>query len=269
MQSYFIRSNAKKNCYFEIHDSQLIERFPNLVERFIFHLHGSEIRSIGLDGEIIETTTELTKLGLLHSPLIFYSTPEMKKIVQKYSERTVWMPFPINQLNLKQFNSSANSPRSIFFPNAWDTGKGALKILEAISEIQIKGTRLPYPLFGLNLGAHREVAIQMGIQLLDTVGNSKHLKRIRSSRGVVGQGYGILGVTDLEAMVLNRNYFKFSASDSWNATYEITEEERERELNSFLIEPSPMDEKTKSQILRFHSFESVRLRLNRSYNDFL
>ena len=57
-QSRFIQNLSKSNCYFEIHDLQLIERFPHLIERFIVHAHGSGVRSIGLHGSVTDTTSE-------------------------------------------------------------------------------------------------------------------------------------------------------------------------------------------------------------------
>jgi hypothetical protein len=267
LQTKFIQSLSKSNCYFEIHDLQLIERFPHLAERFIIHAHGSGIRSIGLHGAITDTTSEVTRFGLQNSPLVLYSTPEMREIVEIYSENSRWIPHPISIKSYGYRGPSLPRRKAIFFPNPWDIGKGAVNILKTLSERNISGEVESYKLLGIDVGQFRNEARDLGIKLVKPASHARHLIRIKSCIGVVSQGYGILGVSDLEALKLNENVFLFPTDDKpWLRAYGIDELIRRNSLDEFLTCPTDTNVSLRNRILEKHSVKNVLSEITAAYN---
>ena len=83
------------------------------------------------------------------------------------------------------------------------------------------------------------------------------------SKGVVGQGFGLWGVSDLEGIALNEYFFVFTPPEFWQVAYEL--EFTEESFEDFLISPFRMNYKIRNKILKVHSHDSIINRLNNVY----
>jgi hypothetical protein len=83
----------------------------------------------------------------------------------------------------------------------------------------------------------------------------------------VSQGYGILGVSDLEALKLNENVFLFPTDDKpWLRAYGIDELIRRNSLDEFLTCPTDTNVSLRNRILEKHSVKNVLSEITAAYN---
>jgi hypothetical protein len=264
LQTSYIKKMARTNCYFEIHDFQLVERFPHLVDRFIFHAHGSEIRSMGINGEVIEQTSELTRYALINSPLVLYSTPDLKSVIEKYNDNNFWVPHPIATLKDLRETPISSNRKQIYFPNSWDVGKGALKILEILRASKVGKIGTGIALHGLKLGEFQKEAQDLGVILETPSSHKGHLRKIVESGGVVSQGFGPAGVSDLEALYLNPNVFLFYEANKFG-DLQHSSRTSEQDFVQFIVEPKRTKSRMRLRLLEPHAFENVSRILTHAY----
>lgn len=209
----------RSNCIFEVHTPYFYSIFPELAHRTIFHAHGSEIRETVAGGEHIETVDELTKYALEESTATFFSTPELGPFVRKYSNNSFWAPHVVD-VGLSA--SGVHKKKSDFIiPSSWDIWKGSQEVITVIRNLLSANPSLRF--VGMDFGSQRGVAAALGVELLTTRSRRNFHDLIRSSKIVIGHGYGILGATDLESIYLGSSYFPFLPSDDWMKAYGFEE----------------------------------------------
>lgn len=262
-QTAFIKREMRSNSYFEIHDWQLVERFPNLVSRFIFHAHGSEIRRIERGPVIVDTVNEITEYGLRNSALSLYSTPDLEIIVKKYSKNFYWAPHPI--LPPKKIKTRNEKKDYVFFQNSWDTGKGAKELLDKISEIKGRSYLPKNKLIGLEFGEFVSRAKEIMDGLIAPASHKAHIRRIQNANGVVSQGYGYFGVSDLEGMNNNENFFVCAVPQVVAEHYGCEPSTNLDQLEDFLNHPNSNRKNIVKIVLDTHSINSVSNKLKIAY----
>lgn len=263
LQTKYINYNSKKNVMFEVHDFQILERFPELAHRFIFHVHGSELRKISHNGEIVEIANEVTKFGLSNSALTLYSTPDLSDIVRKYSMNAAWIPHPLKNITIGK--TQKNKRPYIYFPNSWDMGKGAASIIELMANYRNRNSERNLQLVGLNFGEYRNEAKKFLDIVLEPANRKKHLQRISNAHAVVGQGLGFFGVSDIESMLINQNFHFLRIDGSYIEAYGLEISKK----SSFDVDlnrnPSEESRVIANRITETHKLREVSSRLQKAY----
>jgi hypothetical protein len=196
-----------------IHGGHLHEFALGLDRPYVLHLHGSDIRRFNEVGHLVPALNDRTIEAISKACLVFYSTPDLGPFVKPVRPDAVWLPNPSGAPILRQANNlkSSTSPKfaDIFFPHAWTNAKGASRVIQLIQELRTSGLIENLRLRGLRMGDYQSEAREAGFTLVKPVNRQSHVFRMRESGIVLGQGVGMIGVTDLQAIFSGSNYIPF------------------------------------------------------------
>ena len=262
-----VKRNIKRNVIFETHTPFFFELFPELASRTIFHAHGSEIRRTDSTGLNIDQVNLTTKFGLENALRVFFSTPDLQPIIDKYSSNSLWVPhFASPRIPVNELASSVD----IFFASSWDTWKGARLVLKLIGEI--RETTDGLSIAGINLGELAPLASSYGVELLPTMDRVTFNRKLGEAKVVIGQGFGMIGASDLEAILVGNQFFSFKPDSSWFNAYGFEDSDFMPQLDlvdrlSGLVNGSIQSRGTyMAKIKRTHSAENISSILQKAYS---
>jgi hypothetical protein len=270
----YILAKSRESVYFEFHSSPLLEKHANLLSRSIFHIHGSEVRSINERGEIEDTTSEFTKFALQNAPLVFYSTPELIEVIAKYSKRAVWMPH-ISNLDEPSSSGFSSSEKiyDLVIPSSFEVWKGSERVLELIGDI-----RRLHPHFriaGLELGSGCDEARRLDVSLFSVSVQKNYHRLLSLSDAALGQGFGVISAADIESIQLGLRYFPIASNVYSDAAYGFNQEDfaPKEEISNRLIEhiqnKGSRYASFEAKVLNAHDAKSVIARMEKAYREFL
>ncbi|HMN10840.1 MAG TPA: glycosyltransferase [Bellilinea sp.] len=171
--------------------------------KFYLHIHGTDIRkhvSSPILGSVI-------RLGLKKAEKVFYSTPDLERLIHPYRQDAVFLPNPID-LEMIENLSRQDESKGIFIVSKLDDFKGYETVIAALASLFEEGFEYPVKMLDFGNQANRFLpminAMNGGsIELLGRMHHLNFLEEIARSRCVVGQlSTGALGVTELEALAL-------------------------------------------------------------------
>lgn len=174
---------------------------------YILHLHGSEIRRFNSDGAPFFSATKETEDAIGKAKAVIYSTPDLASFVRPIREDATWLPIALDNTQVGALSRNEGFA-DLFFPHVWTSPKGVGRVVDLVRSLQLSQKR-PLKLVGIALGEGQDAARQLGFQLMPPVSRTEHIQRMLDSRVVIGQGSGIPGATDLEAILHGANYVSF------------------------------------------------------------
>jgi hypothetical protein len=263
---YEVKRNIKRNVIFETHTPFFFELFPEMVHRTIFHAHGSEIRITDSNGSTISQIDETTRFGLENSPLTLFSTPDLESPISEFSSSYKWVPhFAISRISKPVENSQID----LFFASSWNTWKGANQVLELLKQIQQRRRDLRAQ--GVLLGELAPDAAELGVELLPTMSRKSFNRKLAGAKVVIGQGFGIIGASELEAILMGVQFFPFKPDASWMQAYGFEDSdfmpnlELQERLGRQLDGNSKSESSYATKVLQTHSSQNIVAILNESY----
>lgn len=216
---FFIASLAKTNCVFEFHSIALLQKFPELVDRSILHVHGSDVRSFSSEGEVIDSTTLIDQSIIKSVPLVFYSTPELEEIISKYTGRLSWAPHLTNvALHAKKF-SKPQKRFDVVFPSVLHHTKGSSQVLNLVQNLIAINPDLSIALVNSGPEAHR--LDDLRVHKIKIAPREKFHKVLLECDIAIGQGFGLFGAVDIESIQLGLRHFPFKFNQSIAAAYGV------------------------------------------------
>ncbi len=174
---------------------------------YILHLHGSEIRQFSPDGTPFLSVTKETKEAIGKAKAVIYSTPDLASFTRPIRGDATWLPIALDNTQVGKLSKQVDFA-DLFFPHVWTSAKGVGRLVDLVKSLKLSQKR-PLKMVGIALGEHQEAARQLGFQLVPPVSRTEHIQRMLDSRVVIGQGSGIPGATDLEAILHGANYVSF------------------------------------------------------------
>lgn len=262
-----VKRNVKRNVVFETHTPFFFELFPELAHRTIFHAHGTEIRRTDSNGLTIGQVNETTKFGLQNSPLTLYSTPDLEPIIKEFTSDYQWVPhYATTKISAQRIDARID----LFFASSWDTWKGANQVLALIEQIQMKRRGLNS--YGIHLGELAPSALELGVTLLPTMSRKNFNRKIESAKVIIGQGFGFIGASELESILIGKQFFSFRPDDYWMKAYTFDDSDFMPELDSLERMSRLLDGNLESKsgyvtkVLRTHSKENIVAILRKAYS---
>jgi glycosyltransferase involved in cell wall biosynthesis len=179
-----------------IHYSTSALFFLGIKPKLVVHAHGSDVRES--DKNLFRFF--LNKLIFKQADLIFYSTPDLKKHIDKYQVKAIFCPNPID---LENFNETKIAEYSIFIHASISWIKGADILIDALKKVRGKFPllKISYLAFGDMLNEIQDLGL---IEILKV--QRSDLQNIISQNGLIlGQfKVGAIGMSELEAMACCR-----------------------------------------------------------------
>jgi len=202
------------NFTLHIHGAHLHKFMLRLDRPFVLHIHGSDVRGFDEAGRTIAKVNGSTSEAILKASLVFYSTPDLSPHVRQIRPDAIWLPspIPVRFKNVEKICQSPNDSKfaDIFFPHAWNNSKGVDQIFELVKNLkEVSGFHFNLKLVGLAIGDRQLEARAAGFELVKPVSESMHVSRMKNSRIVLGQGTGVLAITDLLGLFTNSNIVLF------------------------------------------------------------
>lgn len=259
-----------------IHGAHLSKFMLSLDRPFVLHIHGSDVRGFDEAGRTIAKVNQSTSEAILKASLVFYSTPDLSPHVREIRPDAIWLPnpIPVRFKNLEQICKSPNESKfaDIFFPHAWNDSKGVDLILKLVKDLKRIGRlQSNLKIIGLAIGDRQLEAREAGFSLVAPVSESRHVNRMKNSRIVLGQGTGMIGITDLLGIASGANVILFPLESETVLAYGLSQnlisygdvlEEVTRALDG---DNSQSLSQLKQQVIQKHSNDYVSLILRNSY----
>lgn len=171
---------------------------------FYLHLHGSDLRK----AIHIPITGYFIKLGIKKAEKVFYSTPDLEKLIKPLRSDALFFP---NPLEIEKFvpkqKTSASTAIDIFSISKIDKNKGIEVILSSIENL-IEDDRVSSVLmFGIGNDVENfsEIIDHLRsinkVKIIDQVPHKEMVKLINGAKIILGQmSLGSIGCSELEAM---------------------------------------------------------------------
>jgi len=174
---------------------------------YILHLHGSEIRQFSTGGAPFFSATKETEKAIGKAKAVIYSTPDLASFIKPIRGDATWLPIALDNTHVGTLSKQVDFA-DLFFPHVWTSAKGVGRLVDLVKSLQLSQKK-PLKMVGIALGDHQETARQLGFQLVPPTSRIGHIQRMLDSRVVIGQGSGVPGATDLEAILHGANYVSF------------------------------------------------------------
>ena len=192
----------------------LLNRTP-----FFLHIHGTDVRRF-VNWPILGT---IIRLGLKKAKQVFYTTPDLKSLVERYRPDAIFFPNPIDTEKFLPNSEQKNQENSVVFNiNKLDRYKGLDKVLPALDQILINNPYVRVLMFDFGnalLEAEEFITKYRNdprLTLMHPVSHKKMLELIQDASVIVGQmETGSLGCSELEAMSCSKPvvcYFNYESA---------------------------------------------------------
>lgn len=179
---------------------------------YILHLHGSDVRTFDPDMRGVANNESGVAEAIRGAEVVLFSTPDLGPFIKSIRPDAMWLPNPASSAHLMKLSKGTHPPKrdfaDVFFPHPWTDVKGANSVLELAEAIKCSGLQR-VRLVGVASGDLQAQAKHHGFELLPLVSEKLHIKRMMHSKVVLGQGTGLLGVTDLQAVFSGSNLILF------------------------------------------------------------
>ena len=177
----------------------LLNRVP-----FFLHIHGTDIRRF-VNSPILGA---IIQLGLKKAKAVFYTTPDLKPLIDKYRPDAIFFPNPVDTNKFLPNSEYKNQDDLVVFNiNKLDRYKGLDKVLPALDQILTNNPDVRILMFDFGNAkqdAQNFISKYQNDPRLITmhpVSHEKMLELIQGSSVIVGQmATGSLGCSELEAM---------------------------------------------------------------------
>lgn len=178
---------------------------------YLLHLHGTDVRhNLGQ-----RALGRLVRAGIRHAGIVAYSTPDLAAAVRELRPDAVWLPAPVSR-DAVALRGTAPGPgrrareggaadlhSRIVFASRWDPVKGLDALLDTASRLRRADPDLR--LIGVDWGSGAGAARRAGVELVPRMPPAEFRALLATADVVIGQlESGCFGVTDLEAMVMER-----------------------------------------------------------------
>lgn len=177
----------------------LLNRIP-----FFLHIHGTDVR------EEIHDPIEgyFIKRGLENAEEVFFSTPDLEKIIKPFQSKAIFFPNPVD---LEEFKPKPQAPNldsiDVFSISKLDKYKGVNAIIDTISLLINHQKNITIMMFGFG-NAINEISESFEklrnssmINIIGYIPHGEMMNYINKSKIILGQlGTGILTCSELEAM---------------------------------------------------------------------
>ncbi|MFD1210961.1 hypothetical protein ACFQ36_02755 [Arthrobacter sp. GCM10027362] len=162
---------------------------------FVLHFHGTDIRTQFHD----PVRRPVLQWGADHAAAVLYSTPDLRPHAELARPDAVYLANPVDLEELPAW-APASRPR-VAFASRWDDSKGGsaqLETAKALAASAGPGVELQ----GLDWGAGAAGAAGHGVKLLPKMSKPQYLRWLASAHCVIGQGTGIMGMSELQAVAI-------------------------------------------------------------------
>lgn len=171
---------------------------------YLLHLHGTDVRA----NLRSRTLGPLVRAAIRYAGAVVFSTPELADAVRELRPDASWLPAPLSPAvedtpaQADKLRRAGDTPR-IVFASRWDPIKGLDQQLELARRIR---DRYPHAtMVGIDWGQGARQAADAGVKLCPLLPADEFRALLAGADAVVGQlASGALGVTDLQAMALQR-----------------------------------------------------------------
>ena len=244
---------------------------------FYLHIHGTDVRTHvnwPLIGNVI-------RWGIINAEKVFYSTPDLKPIVEKFRRDAIFFPNPINtdQFFVKKFDEKCDLV-SLFNINKLDRFKGTNNVLKSIQLIWEIFPNLNVKMFqfGNSIKDAEEFLVKYqnvpNLSFLPRISHEKMVDELQNSSIILGQlGTGILTCSELEAMscgkpvICNFKYFDMYPEPPPVLVANTPEEVRDQIV--FLLnnpeEGKKIGEKAREWVVKYYDYRKVAQKLLNIY----
>jgi len=186
---------------------------------FFLHIHGTDIRRF-VNSPILGM---IIQLGLKKAKTVFYTTPDLKPLVETYRPDAIFFPNPVDTEKFIPIREQNNQDNSVVFNiNKLDRYKGLDKVLPALDLILMNNPDVRVLMFDFgnalveSEGFISKYRKDSRLSLLHPVSRERMLELIQDATMVVGQmETGSLGCSELEAMSCSKPvvcYFKYESA---------------------------------------------------------
>ena len=179
---------------------------------YLLHLHGTDVRrNLSQRG-----LGRLVQAGVRRAGVVAYSTPDLADIVLGLRPDAVWLPAPVSADaverhreqptgDLRSFgiDGDAGGRPTVVFASRWDPVKGLDLLVETAT--RLRAEQPDVRLIGIDWGVGAARARAAGVDLIPMIPAPRFRDLLSAADVVIGQlASGCLGVSDLEAMVMQR-----------------------------------------------------------------
>jgi hypothetical protein len=182
------------------------------------------------------------------------------------------MPAPLDRSNVIH-DRNGGWFSDVFFPHAWNDSKGLDNLRKVVTGIRDYSTG-SIRFTGLRLGNRLDVAHDLGFKLVQPSNRVTHIQRMIGSKVVLGQGHGMFGATDLEALAHDAPLISFPMEENYARHYGLSKADQPSldlettvrtaaEISSGKLEYATSE--GHKIILRHHSDEAIYRRLLEVY----
>lgn len=166
----------------------------------LLHLHGTDVRQDLRSrwlGPVVRRSMSV-------ADVVLYSTPDLAEPLSAAGVEAEWFPAPVPLAALDQPSVPLPpGPPTVCFISRWDDSKGGPRLVELARGL--RRARPDVDLVGIDWGTYRHDAAAAGVRLRPLLPPDEFRRLLASSHVLVGQlAYGLLGVADLEAMLVGR-----------------------------------------------------------------
>ena len=174
-------------------------------KKTILHAHGTDLRSTKTNRHY----RLIVKWACSRSDLLFYSTPDLKILADKFHSNSNFLPNPIDTDFFRPIKSHEYENRVLIFSSLnkfkrMEISLGACKLLDNI--------KFDVVFFGPHREYYREKYKQDNVSFIPPVDHSQIPSLLAKYPLVIGQFSGILSLTELESMACGKpviTYWKF------------------------------------------------------------
>jgi len=212
-----------------IHGGHIGKWFRSSRNPRVIHVHGSEVRDFGPDGDVVLAIEPETREAILEADRVVFSTPDLSKFVRAIRPDSSWLPHSISpeaRNNCTVDGTYVKDSIDVFFPHAWSKAKGVSRVVDLIQRLRSGPGGGDLLIAGIALGPNQDMALECGVKLFPPSSRSELVNLMKSSRLVLGQGYGIVAMTDLEAISSGCNFLPFPLEDQTREAYGFSESDQ-------------------------------------------
>ena len=244
---------------------------------FYLHIHGTDVRT-HVNWPLVGI---FVRWGIRNAERVFYSTPDLKPMVEKFRRDAIFFPNPVDtQKFFPKEGLGKNNDLTIFLINKLDRFKGNKKVITALELIWLDFLSLKVKMFGFgNTVEEFQYFIEKHsgeerLSILPHISNSEMVENIQTSDIIIGQlETGSLGVSELEAMSCGKPVIcKFNFADMYPEPPPVLVANTPEEVRDKLIflinhpdEGEKIGQKAREWVVEYYDYRKVAQKLLNIY----